>query len=530
MTTANQSIDSDRPKKGSPRRKFFKLHSWVGFNLAFMMSVILATGTFATISYEIDWLLQQEMRVTPLSHKASWQTMTNSVEIYAPDSRIVNITALDADYLAYRATVKDEHNRRYFVHVDQWTGDVVGETGLITVQRVLRDLHRYLFMPKFIGLPIVSAMAFILLISLYTGLKTARNWRTLLTRVRFDKGIRVMVGDAHKAAGLWGIWFLVLIAITAIWYLAEFIASINAIVFDNKELTFESSRATLSEQRLHEVGSIIKTQRTSNIINSAVQAFPEIKNNITAIYFPVKPDDAIIVQGDSSNLILRPRANRVFLDREDLRPLKVQRSSEASTIAWLNDIADPLHFGFFGGLFTKIIWFIFGLVLTGLSITGVYLTWRRLKTKSMSLVQAMTFPVFLLAFLSAYFLWYPIYKAPQRSYSELSFLQNTDQGFNIELNIGINNQHKPDGKIRLLTKAVRGIANIKSASIELFNDGQSIVKKKRLTLNRLSDISLYTKKLSPSSLIKADQVKVTVKLNTGKTINSSWFIGLNNLN
>ena len=136
------------------------------------MSLVLVTGTIATVSNEIDWLIQDDMRVIPGKEKVSWQIMASAINKYAPDVHIVTIEALHGDYLAHRATVITEHGERYFIHVNQWTGEVTGKTGLITVQRVLRDMHRYLFMPKLIGLPVVSSLAFVLLISLYTGLKT----------------------------------------------------------------------------------------------------------------------------------------------------------------------------------------------------------------------------------------------------------------------------------------------------------------------------------------------------------------------
>jgi len=170
MPSSSKPI-TQQPELKSSRRKLFKLHSWVGFHLAFIMAIVLATGTIATVSNEIDWLIQSDMRVTPGDKRVSWQTMTDAVNEFAPNSTILTITDI-----------------------------VTGTTGLITVQRVFRDLHRYLFMPSVIGLPVVGSMAFILLISLYTGLKTARNWKTLMTRVRTNKGSRVLIGDAHKAA------------------------------------------------------------------------------------------------------------------------------------------------------------------------------------------------------------------------------------------------------------------------------------------------------------------------------------------
>jgi uncharacterized iron-regulated membrane protein len=42
-------------------------------------------------------------------------------------------------------------------------------------------------------------------------------------------------------------------------------------------------------------------------------------------------------------------------------------------------MADPLHFGTWGGMTTKIVWFVFGLAMTALSVTGIVIYSVRLK-------------------------------------------------------------------------------------------------------------------------------------------------------
>ena len=214
-----ESIQNKAPvkKKKSARKRLYELHTWVGFHLAVIMAVVLFTGTMATISNELDWLTQHDMRVSPGEEKVSYDEMLESVREYEPSATILSVQHMMGDHFAYRVSVFDENATQKFIHVNQWTGEVTGETPYFTLQRFFRDMHRYLYLPKVVGLTLVCSMAIILIISLYTGLKTSRNWGTLMTRIRFSKGTRTAIGDAHKAAGLWSIWFFVLMVTTGLW-------------------------------------------------------------------------------------------------------------------------------------------------------------------------------------------------------------------------------------------------------------------------------------------------------------------------
>ncbi|MEM9668881.1 MAG: PepSY-associated TM helix domain-containing protein [Pseudomonadota bacterium] len=375
-----------KKKKKTAKRKLYDLHTWLGFHLALIMSLVLFTGTVATISDEIDWMFQHDMRVTPDGDKVSWGDIETAVRAYAPNDMLTLLATGEGDHFAYRASMLRPNGQRYFIHVDQWTGEVTGTTHSLTVQRFFRDLHRYLFMPSFPGIIIVCSLAFVLAVSLYTGLKTTGKIRTVATRLRRDKGTRIMIGDFHKAVGVWSVWFFVVIIATGIWYLAEFGAAVGG-------TSFEPSRPGVTEERVVEYGDVMRVIPADEIIARTKEAFPELEPKM--IFYPRLPQHAISVWGRAGDVLVRSRANRVFLDAVDGSVIKVQKSGEIGWVAYLNEIADPLHFGSFGLLPTKLIWFVFGLAMTALSLTGVWLTYRRLKKVMVSKSQFATMPVLL---------------------------------------------------------------------------------------------------------------------------------------
>lgn len=385
--------DAKPRKKKSARRRLYDLHTWVGFHLAVIMAVVLFTGTFATVSNELDWLTQHDMRVSPDGEKVSLEEMIEAARAYDPDATILGIEEMMGDHFAYRVAAFDKNAAGKFIHVNQWTGEATGETPYFTIQRFFRDMHRYLYMPKTIGLTLVCSMAIILLISLYTGLKTSRNWRTLMVRIRFSKGARTAIGDAHKAAGLWSIWFFVLMTATGLWYYAEFLGK-----------DFEPRAPAELQNLVGTPDDIIVDPSADEIIRIAQEAYPEL--NISGFTYSVLPGSAIRVIGKAGNPIVRKRANAVYLDPATLEVLHVRRSRDLPAVQWTNQIADPLHFGDFGGLPLKLLYFVFGLLMTGLSISGVWLTWRRLKSRGASRMQLLTLPVLFVSVLFATLTFY----------------------------------------------------------------------------------------------------------------------------
>ena len=68
--------------------------------------------------------------------------------------------------------------------------------------------------------------------------------------------------------------------------------------------------------------------------------------------------------------LVRDRANALAFDAEGHLVARVD-AGQLTVHQRISEMADPLHFGYFGGYWTKIPWFLFGLMMTGLSVSGI---------------------------------------------------------------------------------------------------------------------------------------------------------------
>lgn len=349
---------SPRTRRG---RLWFELHSWVGLKLTLLMSFVLLTGTFAVLAHEIDWLLNPAMRVTPQSGRppASWGQLYDAARSAVPDSRITSIDAPIDPWFAARAVALTGWGERVYVHLDPWTAEVRGVTSWFNVHRFLRQAHRHLMLPVRLGVPIVASLSVLLAISLVSSWAIYRKWwRGFFARPR-PHNARRFLGDLHRLAGVWSMWFVLLMTATGLWYLVESLGG----AAQPFHVPLAAPRPVDTEE--------VSGARIDELAVRAGEAFPRLR--IEAIQLPARPGEPVRFQGEAEAWLVRPRANFVAVDPVSLRVAAVQHGTQASVHQRIAEMADPLHFGYFGGLATKLIWFVFGLALSALSLTGAAL-------------------------------------------------------------------------------------------------------------------------------------------------------------
>ncbi|MEM6346771.1 MAG: PepSY-associated TM helix domain-containing protein [Bacteroidota bacterium] len=361
------------------RKQFFRIHGWIGIKLSILFFVVCFSGTLATLSSEMDWLFLPQCRLSPSpeSPLASRNLIAQNIQKAYPEGKITYWKAMEVPYLCDLVQVM-QGDQRLFVFVNPYTGAVQGHAHL-TFRRFFRDVHYYLYIPFQIGHFTVLIFGFLLLFSLVTSLVFYKKWYRKLFDLKFGKGPIVFFRSLHRVVGVWSIPFMFLFSLTGIWYFLE--RTNTAGIATTANGTSPKLEEPLTDSLAFQ--HISTTIDYDAAVKVAQTQIPGLQ--IKTISPPSAMDRALYLTGTSEVPLVRYRANRVYLHPLDHEVLKVQEADKISTVTWLNDIADPLHFGYWGGLITKIIWFFGGLGISSLVLSGI---WISLKRKVRNEVQA----------------------------------------------------------------------------------------------------------------------------------------------
>ena len=363
------------------KKILFDIHGWLGINLGLLLFVICFSGTFAVLSNEVDWLLDPALRVEKEERPYDWEAMYQNVRAAFPKSRITSLGDQKnsftevGDCFAAIAFIRTPQGQTRKIHLNPYTGEILGHNSFFDVQRFFRNYHSFFFDGKLGGKFIVTFFAFFLFFSVVTGFLFYKSWFKNLVQLRFKKGLKVFFLDAHRQFGIWSLLFSLIIALTGIFYFVEDIMGATG----NFQALVKKQPEGLSETELFELGPSPKLLSLNTYAKNAKLAFPELR--VEQIRIPSSPDQLVYIDGQDGNPFTRDRANKVYLHPFTGKVMQIQKASDLNTVQLLADVVDPPHFGTFGGLPVKLIWFLFGLALSFSILAGTYLWYKRRVTR-----------------------------------------------------------------------------------------------------------------------------------------------------
>ena len=371
-------------------RTWFSIHSFTGVITGLLLFIICWSGTFAVLSYEIDGLLTPEMRVEPTGERASWGTLYASVQEAYPDGDVTglyNPPNVDKEHTALTAYVSLPDETSITVRVNPYTAEVQNPHSGFNVGRFFRDFHTHLFglglselgYGTRFGSYLVEFFGVVMLISLISALYFYKKWWTRFFDFKWSRSGRAFWSQFHKLGGVWSLWFLLIISVTGVWYLYE---------QGQRDLTGGPLNYAGTE-KFAEVPVPPPTSDTTDpslpldtLVAKAQQIFPGLDIYTVSHNWYTDHEGVVLIEGQTDFPMVRNRANQIWLDERSGEVLLKHSASDMPAYWIWSNMADPLHFGYFGGLASKIIWFLFGLVLCGLILTGTYLHARRIGRKA----------------------------------------------------------------------------------------------------------------------------------------------------
>ncbi len=382
-----------KQKKKNSARLVYLIHSATGLWLTLLLSVVLITGTLTVFAVEIDWLMHSEMRVEPGETRVNPGILFDQVKKAYPNAGINGIeTAAMLEHRAAGAFMTVQGGGFRMAWVNQFNGQVTGDTPFMMVGRFIDIMHTTLFLPV-IGRAFVNFFGVMMLISIVTGLLTYKKfWKGFFRKPRFEKKSRTWLGDLHRLVALWSVWFLAIIGFTGAWWFYE-----NPLVESAGAPHIVAERPdppTLTTEELNLLGPETPTPMTAeNIVDIVQEKFPDMK--IIFLSAPANASQPFMVRGDRGEALVMGGANTVYVNPYT-GEIMGSRMSEDWTFGQRFDAAmHPLHYGTWAksgtaDFIVKLIWFIGGAVASFLAISGLLIYFKRTKEATRELVSEST--------------------------------------------------------------------------------------------------------------------------------------------
>lgn len=352
----------------------FKWHSRLAIFAFIPLLVISVTGSVLVFKHEIDTLLMEDkVRVAKVGEeRLPMDALRDRVHAAAPGHEITGWALFQDPGRADLVYVIPHGSSDWsYLLMDQYSGELLAPPREIThyLTDWLLELH-FNFLLSDAGMAASAVFAVVLCLLGLSGLILHRRFWLNLFRVRWKARLVVYFSDLHKMVGVITSPILLILGFTGAWW------NISELIHEYEEHSDGAEHHVMTGRLYNDDLSLdsllARTQQR-------VQDFDP-----TYISMPWEPGRPITVYGDvpDSNFLISQYASWVAFDAGNGERLAEQDIRAAGLGVKVIDSYRRLHFGDFGGLASRIVWAIAGLMPLVLAVTGVTLwSLRRRKMK-----------------------------------------------------------------------------------------------------------------------------------------------------
>lgn len=357
------------------RKKLWHLHSWVGLICGLALVVIGTTGSILVFHQEISNAVYPEeplnSNIAPGTQRMPILELCETVKTKFPEFWIRGwLFNYDSPQRDKVYLMKHGDDQWHILHVDPYTAQT-SPTPIETDQTIYGwfvDLH-YTFFADHIGMAIASIFALGFLFLSVSGIYLHKPFFKALFRLRWKASSRIFFSDLHKTIGIASIPFNFILGFTgAYWNITHVAHELIEHSGEEHDHPIEHEYPQYKEQ-------------LAALPSLAEKTIPGYSLNY--IFFPREEEPMYYLYGQhpGAGVFNSLYGSHIWVTAESGEVTYSQDLREAGSWTQIVDVFEPLHFGGFGGLTTKILWCLAGFSPAALSITGTLMYLKRGRKK-----------------------------------------------------------------------------------------------------------------------------------------------------
>ena len=387
------------------KKIFAKIHLWLSLPLGIVLTVVCLSGAVLVFEGEITRALHPELyRVAAPADARPLRPsqLAGRIGGQMPDSlHLVSLQLSARSDEPCMAAFRETGRRQ--LSVDPYTGNVNGWAESPAFFGTVRKLHRWLLDPppskgeKSVGKAIVGVSTLALVLILVSGLILwiPRSRKALRNRLRvsYSDGRRRFWHDSHVTLGFYATLLLLVMALTGLTWSFGWYRTAAYALFGGPQQTVAAqekpSRKADSGNRHERERSGERTAgREQGERQAETEARPfdyavwdEVLEQLTAHCTAYKTIVLTQTEAQVARQSAMRRIDCATFDPRSGRLAEITRNEETPRQQRLRGWFYAFHTGTWGGIWTKILYFLAALIGASLPLTGYWLWWRRCMNK-----------------------------------------------------------------------------------------------------------------------------------------------------
>lgn len=364
------------------RRWFGKWHTYLGIIAGIVVSFIAATGSILVFQDEIDHALNPR-----LYHTLKDKPILGFSEVLAivrkeyPQKTVTSISVAESGslYSAYKVMLSSKEKQKEVteIFINPYNGTVCGKRIYqSSFMKIVTELHVNLLL-SLPGRILVGLSTLVLLILTISGMRLwiPSKWKQLrsVLLVKFSSGWKRQNYDWHNTVGFYTAPFVFVLSLTGFCMNLGILGAPALMKVGGEDLSvikkLIGTKSTYSKNAVQ--------LPLDDILAAVKKEMPDAE--VKSLLLPGDTTGTFALQVYVPNKIGKSKINALLIDQYSgeilFNSTKDFQQIGKAYLGWIQ----PLHYGSFGGLPTKILAFIGGLAPLILTITGFVIWWPRYK-------------------------------------------------------------------------------------------------------------------------------------------------------